>query len=315
MKISIVLPVFNPSLVYFEELLISVFNQTFINWELIVSDDSKESFDFIKLLSAYQDKRIKYFKNDSGQNGIFGNLNYAISKAEGELIQIFCQDDCMMPRFLEAQKEAFEILPGIGMVFSKYLRIDENSKILSDTNYKLLKNQLIKSGDHVNYFFAYGCLPGNLSPVMIKKEVLDKVGPFNIDYQYAGDFEYWIRIGNYFDLLQIREPNLMVRHHLNNASTQLGFLTYFRDIKRIQSALFLNNSIAISTWYKSLYVNQYILRRYLSFIYSSRSVRSNLWEIFDHKPYKILYAVIVFLITLNGKIPLKIEEEKLKQHS
>jgi glycosyltransferase involved in cell wall biosynthesis len=72
-----------------EELVDSIVKQSYKNWEIIVSDDSKDYFirDFCKELPF-----IRYYHNGSrGKSSI--NLNNAISKAHGEIIKPMFQDD------------------------------------------------------------------------------------------------------------------------------------------------------------------------------------------------------------------------------
>jgi glycosyltransferase involved in cell wall biosynthesis len=65
--------------------------QTFKDFEIIVSDDSKD-----EVISSYtleiKDLNIKYVKNN-GNHSIAGNANNAIRNATGQILHIMCQDD------------------------------------------------------------------------------------------------------------------------------------------------------------------------------------------------------------------------------
>jgi glycosyltransferase involved in cell wall biosynthesis len=66
--------------------------QTFKDFEIVVSDDS-ENEDIKNLCSKWlNDLSIKYFKN-AGPKGPSPNLNNAIKNSSGELIRVICQDD------------------------------------------------------------------------------------------------------------------------------------------------------------------------------------------------------------------------------
>lgn len=73
-------------------LLKSISNQTYKNYEIIISDQSKT--DIIENeCKNWGDLNLKYYKNDSGYGSAAKNLNFAISKATGEIIKPIFQDD------------------------------------------------------------------------------------------------------------------------------------------------------------------------------------------------------------------------------
>jgi len=78
-----------------EQLVDSVVRQTYQDWEIIVSDDSKDDFirEWCETLPF-----IRYFHNGSrGKSSI--NMNNAILKATGELIKPMFQDDYFENKF------------------------------------------------------------------------------------------------------------------------------------------------------------------------------------------------------------------------
>lgn len=88
---SICIPAYkNADFVY--RLLQSIINQSFSNYEIIVTDDSPD--DCVKSLVAEFKERlsIKYFRNQSAA-GTPANWNIAISKANGKWIKLMHHDD------------------------------------------------------------------------------------------------------------------------------------------------------------------------------------------------------------------------------
>ena len=68
--VSICIPVYNGE-DFLKETLDSVINQTYSNIEIVITDDlSVDGTE--KIIRSYNDKRIKYFKNDSSK-GLAGN--------------------------------------------------------------------------------------------------------------------------------------------------------------------------------------------------------------------------------------------------
>ena len=89
-KISICIPVYKRA-EHVERLLRSIRNQTFKDFEVVVSDDSPDET-ISSMLKQYGDLRIIYFRN-SPSLGTPANWNFAISKASGEWIKLMHDDD------------------------------------------------------------------------------------------------------------------------------------------------------------------------------------------------------------------------------
>ena len=93
MKISILVPLFNTPENFLREMLDSVLNQTYENWELIIADGSTS--DVVKnVVAQYQDTRIRYIRLERNE-GIAGNTNQAIALAEGDYYGLLDHDDIL----------------------------------------------------------------------------------------------------------------------------------------------------------------------------------------------------------------------------
>ena len=92
MKVSICIPTYNQTR-YLEKVLNSILNQTYKDYEIIVSDDSTNN-DVRNLIEEYSKKTdaIKYYRNGKPL-GTPANWNNAIGKALGEFIKIMHHDD------------------------------------------------------------------------------------------------------------------------------------------------------------------------------------------------------------------------------
>ena len=96
-KISIVVPLYNTPLDFLEELLDSVVNQTYQNWELCCVDAGKEGEVGAHVLArAKADPRIRYQKLEKNEL-IPGNTNKGIEMAAGEYIALLDHDDILHP--------------------------------------------------------------------------------------------------------------------------------------------------------------------------------------------------------------------------
>ena len=103
--ISIIVPIykFPKSKFYLQRNLNSIMNQTYRDFEVIVSDDSDddeaqkwiEEIYFEHLESHPSTPVIRYIHND-GEKGMANNTNNGINQAQGDLIKILFQDDYLL---------------------------------------------------------------------------------------------------------------------------------------------------------------------------------------------------------------------------
>lgn len=175
-KISIVVPVYNTPENFFAELVQSLQNQTYSNWELCLADGSPEP---IKYMQEYpkKDSRIKY-KIIGENKGISGNTNEALTLATGDYIGLLDHDD-LLPAF-----SLFEIVKVI----------NENPEvefIYSDED----KLERLK-GPRYGVFFKPDFSPYTLNSAnyichfsVFKKELMEKLGGFRSEYDGSQDFD------------------------------------------------------------------------------------------------------------------------------
>lgn len=125
--VSVIMPSWNTGK-FIEESINSVLNQTYKNWELIIVDDCSTD-DTDEVVGKFQDKRIKYIKNEHNMGAAL-TRNRAIREADGEWIAFLDSDDLWAPEKLEKQ---LDFMKKNGYVFSyhDYVKIDEDSEPLN----------------------------------------------------------------------------------------------------------------------------------------------------------------------------------------
>ncbi len=127
--VSIGLPVYNGQR-YLQKALDSVLNQTFGDFELIISDNaSSDATPDICREYAQKDARIRYFRNK--QNiGAAPNYNRVFALARGAYFKWMAHDDILAPAYLERCVAALEANPGVVLCHSKTVFIDENDQVI-----------------------------------------------------------------------------------------------------------------------------------------------------------------------------------------
>lgn len=93
--ISITIPAFKKF--FLKDAIESVLEQTYDNWELIILDDASPE-DIKGIVGKYQDKRIRYYRNDKncGAVNVVDNWNKCLGYCRGEYV-ICMGDDDMLP--------------------------------------------------------------------------------------------------------------------------------------------------------------------------------------------------------------------------
>lgn len=95
-KLSIAIPSYEMNGIghqYLKECFDSILNQTFKDYEVVISDHSSDD-DIKQLCSEYKDTlNIKYYKNSKHKGNGPYNTNHALEKCKGEIVKIIFQDD------------------------------------------------------------------------------------------------------------------------------------------------------------------------------------------------------------------------------
>lgn len=125
--LSVGLPVYNGER-FLEEALRSVLEQSYADFELIVTDNaSTDRTADICLEAAARDRRVRYLRNDHNL-GAAGNYNRSVAEARGRFFKWVAHDDAYAPAFFERCIEALEGEPGASLCYSSAVFIDEDSR-------------------------------------------------------------------------------------------------------------------------------------------------------------------------------------------
>lgn len=176
-KISILVPTFNTPKDLLIEMIESVRNQSYANWQLCIADgsDQEETKNILKEYVS-KDNRITVSWLDKNY-GISGNTNKALELADGEYTALFDHDDVLELNAL------YEVVSSLQKVHHDIVYTDEdklNGKTLryEDPNFKSDYNEdLLLSHNYITHFFV------------VKTNILREVGGFNSEYDGAQDYD------------------------------------------------------------------------------------------------------------------------------
>jgi glycosyltransferase, group 2 family len=125
--VTIGMPVYNSEKFLYQAIL-SVLNQTYSHFELIITDDGSTDRS-VAIIESFNDPRIILIK-DSENKGISHRLNQQIQLAKGEYFARMDADDIMHPKRIEEQVCFMMEHPQTDIVGTAVGVIDDNSEIL-----------------------------------------------------------------------------------------------------------------------------------------------------------------------------------------
>jgi len=207
-KISIIVPMYNTPLNFFKELVDSLINQTYTNWELCLADGSKERNEKIEKLCS-KDKRIVYkFLNDN--QGISGNTNEALKLATGDYIALLDHDDLLPIYSLFEYVKLINEHPNAEFIYSDEDKITTLNKPRFEPHFKPdFSIDFLRTNNYICHFS------------MFKKELMDKLGGFRSKYDGAQDFDIILRMSenveSYANIYHI--PKVLYHWRVHAAST------------------------------------------------------------------------------------------------
>jgi glycosyltransferase involved in cell wall biosynthesis len=193
-KFSILVPAYDTEPVYMNALIESCINQTYDNWELIISDGSDS--DIVKdTVSKYNDDRIKYIRL-SENGGIAENTNAAIAAATGDYCGLLDHDDLITPDALYEMAHAVHGRYPI-FAYSDEDKCDSEGKNFYDPHFKLDFNlDLILTNNYICHF------------MVIQTELLQKL-KIRKEYDGSQDYDLILRIVSHLLIKEKETSDIM----------------------------------------------------------------------------------------------------------
>lgn len=223
--ISIVIPVYNRE-DYLKIAIESVLRQTFNNFELIIWDNG--SIDkSVEIASQYaqKDKRIKVVAAKH-QEFSFA-LKAAFSICSAKYVGWIDSDDLIAPKTLAETVKILEINPKIGLVYTDYLLIDKDNKVLGKGSHCLIpysKERLLV--DFMIFHFR-----------LIRREVFEQAGGIDENSGLVPDYDLCLRLSEITEVHHLKQPLYYYRKHSGNMSHTQRVELIYSSQKAIARAL------------------------------------------------------------------------------
>ncbi|MEW6109468.1 MAG: glycosyltransferase [Nitrospirota bacterium] len=260
MKVSVIIPTYNRAQ-YICQAIESVLQQTMKDYGVIVVDDGSTD-NTREVITPYLDK-IKYIYTDNC--GPAHARNVGMKAATGEYISWLDSDDLYYPYKLELQSACLDKFQDVAMVCTEASAFDDsgywdeyhlkkyhksaydNSDITYENIFSeniLLKDAGLDSGNWENrriyvgniFDMYFQHLIVLTAGVMIRKNILEKIGFQNEKYWLFEEYDFVLRICKHYKAAFIDVPTYKLRYHRGQISATAkkdGIKTVIRKQERL----------------------------------------------------------------------------------
>lgn len=211
--VSVIIPAYKAG-AYLIETVQAVLNQSYQNLELLVIDDGSPDNQAELVAPLIQsDLRAQYIRQKNG--GVSSARNHGFRLSKGAYVAFLDADDTWLPQNLEQKVAKFQTDPDFGLVHSDLAVMDEHSKLTGETKSGkegyILKDLLAWNGT---------CVP-TPSSILVKREVVEQVGGFDLELSNAADQEFFFRVAKHYKIGRVPAVTWHYRIHGNNMHSNI----------------------------------------------------------------------------------------------
>lgn len=187
----------------------SVLNQTYKNIELIIVDDSPDTFanrnEVLDMAEALGE-RVTYIRHEKNQ-GACAARNTGVKNAKGEYVAFLDDDDEWHCEKIEKQMNILKESQEIALVYCGRYTCNQTTGESSIQKVKYYRGNVFERLFKNNFI-------GSTSFPLIRKSVLNELGGFDVNMKAAQDFELWLRIAQKYKVDYVDEP--LVRYYVHD---------------------------------------------------------------------------------------------------
>lgn len=207
-KFSIIIPLYNTPKKFLYELIDSVENQTYTNWELCFADGSNnDNVEKIYKDDISRNEKIKYRRLEKNE-GISGNTNAALEMATGDYVVLADHDDILALNALFELARVIEKNEDADVIYSDEDKISMDGSQRFEPHFKPDFNiDLLCSVNYICHLFA------------VKTEIAKEIGGFRSEYDGAQDYDFIFRcVENARNVYHVPKVLYHWRSHINSTA-------------------------------------------------------------------------------------------------
>ena len=276
--VSVIIPLYN-SEQYIADTVVSVQQQSFTDWELIIIDDGSTDFSVERVNPFLVDQRIRLVQQVN--HGVSHTRNRGIDMAIGMYITFLDADDLMLPANLEKKVKFLRAVRSVQWVFSNRYEFHDNHidlmPSLSGKGKDVLRNILLWNGEVV---------PGPCSNILVTKDlIMNSNIRFDEHLSTAADQDFSIQLASKSEPGFIEEPLWCYRHHCKSMSRTI--LLMEKDHMRVYSKCEQLNLFPTLWFRRQCFANLYVVLAGSWWINGENKWRGTLfmfWAIAEYPP-------------------------------
>jgi glycosyltransferase involved in cell wall biosynthesis len=215
LKISIITVTKN-SANFLEESILSIFNQSYKNYEHIIIDGNStdKTIDIIKK----HNEKISYWISED-DNGLYDAMNKGIKKSTGDIIGILNSDDIFFPDALKIVNKYFLLNFDLDFLFGSVYK----HKLMHGYNPKKIK-------------WSFGFYSTHSVGFFIKKKSQEKVGLYSLKYKYSSDYDLFYRliVKEKMKGMATKKEEIFGKFRSGGLSSHLSYYEYLKENTRIR---------------------------------------------------------------------------------
>lgn len=199
--ISIVIPCYDGAQ-FLPAAIESCLRQTMRDFELIIVDDASPD-DSAQIAERYagQDARIRVIRRPAN-GGVSEAFNSGFDVARGKYLTRLAQDDVFAGNAVAVFVEYLESHPSVGLMYCDFITIDESGGTTGRSNVPENAERALLLGNRLGLCVAW------------RREVWERIGGFDREFDAAEDYDYWLRVWKHFAIAKcIGVAPLFVRTH------------------------------------------------------------------------------------------------------
>ena len=182
-KFSIIVPLYKTPVKYLEQMVQSVKQQTYPNWELVLSDGSGKDSPLKGVLArmAAEEPRIRVVENEKALQ-ISENTNAAMKQAAGDYFVFMDHDDMLTEHALFECAAVINETPEAEVIYSDEDKMSMDGHKFFQPHFKPDFNQdLLCTVNYICHLFV------------AKRELVEKVGMLRSEFDGAQDYDFIFR--------------------------------------------------------------------------------------------------------------------------
>ena len=318
-KIDILLATYNGEK-FVKEQIESILNQTYENFNLIISDDASTD-NTLNILEEYEkkDTRIKVFKKEKNK-GLIDNFEFLLKNVTSDYFMFSDQDDIWKKDKIEKSINKLNE-ENSGLVYTDLEIVDEKLNVIYPSYWKY--KQIYKKIKKYNNFealylnnFVTGCT------ILAKSKYIKDILPLPRNSKFVLH-DYWtaLIISAKDKISYVEEPTIQYRQHKNNrvgSSRKSDQLENFEDLRNLfirvkieHFEVFKENIEKIKTKESSKYTNEAL--KYFENLKKVKYINLKNWKLFFrlYKYEEFSYTIqnfIILNIPILGKLAFKIKK-------